>query len=147
MLHVHIDSLVNAVILQRTDHLQTRSIADMSEPRISVAAEISLQNPAILCAVEQRTPGFQLAHAVWRFLRVQLGHARLVDVLAAAHRIGEVHFPIVALIDIRQRCGNPALSHHRVRLAKQRFANESDPNIRSRSFNRSTQARAARAND
>src|SRR5262249_34869452 len=41
-LHVHINSLMDAVVLKRADHLQPRAIADVGEPRITVAAKIPL---------------------------------------------------------------------------------------------------------
>ncbi len=74
-LHVHIDPAMNAVILQRADHFQTGAVAHMREPRIFVTAEISLQNATVFCAIKHRAPGFEFAHAIGRFLRVQLGHA------------------------------------------------------------------------
>ena len=55
-------------------------------------------------------------------LRVQLGHAPVVDVLAAAHRVGEVHPPAVAVVHVGQRGRDAALGHHGVRLAQQRLA-------------------------
>ena len=127
VLHVDIDALMNAVILQRSDHLQPGAIADVGEPRIFMTAKISLQNPAILRAIENRAPCFEFAHAIGRFLRVQLGHAPVVDVLAAAHGVGEMHFPIVAIIDIGQRRRDPAFRHHGVRFAEKRFANHARP--------------------
>src|SRR5574337_1238144 len=45
-LHVHIDSAMDAVILQGADHFQTGAISDMGEPWIFVATEISLEYPA-----------------------------------------------------------------------------------------------------
>src|ERR1051325_1688181 len=62
-LHVNIDSLMNTVVLQRPDHLQTGSVADMSQPRITVAAEISLQDAPVLRAIENGAPRFEFAHA------------------------------------------------------------------------------------
>ena len=82
-----------------------------------MAAEVSLQNPAVFCSIENSAPRFKLAHAIGRFLRVQFGHAPLVHVLPAAHRIGKMHFPIVAFIDIGQRRRDSAFGHHRVRFA------------------------------
>jgi len=61
---------------------------------------MSLQNSAVLRAIENGAPCFKLAHSIGCFLRVQLGHAPLVYVLTAAHGVGEMHFPIVAFIDI-----------------------------------------------
>src|ERR1700724_1276696 len=91
VLHVNLDPLVNTVVLQGADHLQSSAIADMGEARIFMSAKISLQDAAVFCPIENRTPRFELAHAVGRFLCVQLRHAPLVDVLTAAHRVGEMH--------------------------------------------------------
>ena len=95
-----VDALVDAVVLQRADHLQAGAVADVRQPRIAVAAEVALQDAAVLRAVEDRAPGLQLAHAVGRLLGVQLGHAPVVEVLAAAHRVGEVDLPAVAIVDV-----------------------------------------------
>ena len=117
VLHVHVDALVNTMILQRTDHLQTRTITHVRKPRIFVATEMSLQNSAVFGAIENGAPRLKLAHAIRRFLGMQLDHAPLVHILTAAHRIGEMHFPIVALIDVGQRRRDSAFGHHRVRFA------------------------------
>ena len=119
---------MHAVILQCANHFQTGAITDVRQPRIFVAAEISLQNAAIIRAIEYRAPRFEFAHAIRRFLRVQLGHAPIVDVLPAAHGVGEMHFPIVAIIDIRERGRDSALGHDRVRLAEQTFAHHPNGN-------------------
>src|SRR6266516_3859652 len=42
MFHVHIDSLMNPVILKRADHFQAGAIANVRKPRILMTAEISL---------------------------------------------------------------------------------------------------------
>ncbi len=55
---------MDTVILQRADHFETRAVADMSQPRIAVSAEVALQDAAIFGAVEKRAPGFQFAHAL-----------------------------------------------------------------------------------
>ena len=96
----NVDALVDAVILQRADHLQAGAVADVRQARIAVAAEVALEDPAVLGAVEHRAPGLELADAVGRFLGVQLGHAPVVEVLAAAHRVGEVDLPVVAVVDV-----------------------------------------------
>ena len=118
-LHVHVDALVNSVILQRADHFESRAIADVREPRILMAAEVALQNAAVIRPVEDGAPRFELAHAIGRFLCVQLSHPPIVDVLAAAHRIGEVHPPVVAIVDVRQRGRDSAFRHHGVRFAEE----------------------------
>ena len=67
-LHVDVDALVDAVVLQRADHLEAGAVADVREARILVAAEVALQDPAVRRAIEHRAPGFELAHAVGRLL-------------------------------------------------------------------------------
>src|SRR4029077_4103875 len=91
VLHVDINSLMNTMVLQCANHFQTRAIAHVRKSRIFVAAEMSLQNSAVFCAIKNGAPGFELAHSIGRFLRVQFSHAPLIDVLTAAHGIGEVH--------------------------------------------------------
>ena len=59
--HVHVDALMDAVILQRADHLEAGAIADVREPRIAVAAEVALEDAAVGRAVEQRAPRLELA--------------------------------------------------------------------------------------
>ena len=125
-LHVHVDALVDAVVLQRADHLEAGAVADVREARIAVAAEVALEDRPSGVRSKTRAPGFELAHAVGASLRVQLGHAPVVDVLAAAHGVGEVDLPVVAVVHVGQRRGDAALGHHRVRLAEQRLADEPD---------------------
>ena len=81
-------------------------------------------------AVEERAPRLELAHAVGRLLRVQLGHPPVVDVLSAAHGVGEVDLPVVAVVDVGQRGGDAALGHDGVRLAEQRLADQPDRHCR-----------------
>ena len=109
-----------------------------------MAAKISLQDAPVFRAIENGAPRFQLTHAIGRFLRVQLGHAPLVHVLAAAHRVREMHFPVVAIIDIGKRGRDAALSHDGMRFAKKRFTDKPDGNASRRRLNRSAQTGAAR---
>src|SRR5437667_12381658 len=125
---------MDTVVLKCANHFPSGAIAAMGESRIFVPAKMSLQNPSIFRTIENGAPRFKLADAVRRFLRVQLSHAPLVHILTAAHGIGEVDLPIVALIDISERRRNSALSHHRVRLAQKRFANKPNANTSRRSF-------------
>jgi hypothetical protein len=76
-----------------------------------VSAEVALEDSAILGAIEHRAPGFQLIDASGRFLRVQFSHAPVVDVLSAAHGVGEVDFPAISRIDIGQGRRDAALGH------------------------------------
>ncbi len=91
-----------------------------------MSAEVALQNAAVGGAVEQRAPGFQFAHARRRFLGVQLGHARIVQILAAAHGVGEMDAPVVAIVHIAHGSRHAAFRHHGVGFAEQRFADHSD---------------------
>src|SRR5207253_4182802 len=59
-LHVHVDALVDAVILKSADHLQAGAVADVRQARILVAAEVALEDAPVLGAVEERAPRFQL---------------------------------------------------------------------------------------
>ena len=147
VLHVDLDALVDAVVLQRADHLEAGAVADVGEARVAVAAEVALQDAAVLRAVEDRAPGLELAHAVGRLLGVQLGHAPVVEVLAAAHRVGEVDLPVVAVVDVGQRRGHAALGHDGVRLAEQRLADEADRRARRRRLDGGAQPGAAGADD
>src|SRR6266436_1885658 len=43
-LHVNLDALMHAVILQRANHFQTGAIPNVRQPRIFVSAKIALKN-------------------------------------------------------------------------------------------------------
>ena len=144
-LHVDVDPLVHAVILERADHLQAGAVADVHEPRVRVPAEVALQDAAVGGAVEQRSPRFQLAHPRGGLLCVQLRHAPIVHVLPAAHRVGEVHPPAVAVVHVGERRRDPAFGHHGVRLAEQRLAHHAHADARRRRLDRRPQPRAAGA--
>ena len=106
-------------LLQGADHLETCAVADVGEARVLVAAEVALADLAFLGAVEQRSPGLQLPHAVRCLLRVQLGHAVVVEELAPAHGVAEVHLPTIVGVHVGHRCGDATLGHNRVGLAEQ----------------------------
>jgi len=108
-----------------------------------VAPEIALQNSSVGSSVEHRAPRFELAHAIRRLLSVQLGHAPVVHVLSAAHGVGEVHAPVVAVVDICECGRNPAFGHHRVCLAEERLAHEPDTRAGIGCFDRGTEPSAA----
>src|SRR3954469_17982078 len=99
-----------------------------------MTAKISLKYLAVFCAVEYRSPRLELADAVGCFFCVKLGHAPVIYVLAAPHRIGEMDLPIVAVVDIAHCRGHPALGHNSVSLAKKRLADQSNAHTRSRSL-------------
>ena len=136
---------MHAVILQRADHLEAGAVADVRQARIAMAAEIALQNAPVFGAIEHRAPRLEFADAVRRLLGVMLGHPPVVQVLAAAHGVGEVHAPAVAIVNVRHRRCHAALGHDRVRFAEQRLGDHGDLGAMRRRFDRGAQSRAARA--
>src|SRR5204863_8793450 len=52
--HVHVNALMDAVILERSNHLEPGAIANVSEPRVSMPAEVALKDLAVGGAVEHR---------------------------------------------------------------------------------------------
>jgi hypothetical protein len=147
LIHVEDDALVNAVILQGADHLEASAIADVRQPRVLVTAEVALENLPVLRAIEDRAPLLELANAIRGLFRVQLGHPPLVQVLPAAHRVGEVRLPRVAVVDVAHRSGHAAFGHHGVRFAEQRLADHSDVDAGSRGFDGGAKSRSTGAND
>ena len=115
-----------AVVLQRADHLQPGAIANVRQPGIAMSAKIALQNAAIFRAIEQRTPGFEFAHTGGSFLGVELRHAPVVQILAAAHGVGKVNAPAVAIVHICHGRGYSTLGHHGMCFAQKRFRNDCD---------------------
>ena len=146
-LHVDLHTQVDSVILQRADHLQPGAVAHMGEARVLVAAEVALEDPLVVGAVEHRAPGLEFPDPVGGFPRVELGHRRVVHILPAAHGVGEVGLPIVPAVHIGERGGDPALRHHRVRLAEERLGDQADPGAGRRSLDRRPQPRAPCADD
>ncbi len=145
--HMHIDALMDAVILEGADHLEAGAIADVGQAGIFVSAEIALEDAAVLSAIEHRTPGFQLTHAVRRFLGVQLSHARIVQILTAAHSVGEMDAPVVAIVDVAHRRRDAAFGHDGVSFAEERFGDDADLDAGSGRFNGGAQSGATRADD
>ena len=137
---MHINALMDAVVLEGADHLQAGTISHVRQPGILVAAEIALEDPAIGCAVEQRAPSFQLLHPSRGLLGMQLGHAPVVEILPAAHGVGEVDPPVVPVIHVRHRRGDSALRHHGVGFAQERLADHADLHARRGGFDRGPEA-------
>ena len=90
-LHVHVNSLVNAVILKCADHFKAGPVADVRETRIPMSTKIPLKDISFFCSIENCAPRFQLTNTGRRLFGVQLGHLPVVHVLAAAHRVREVN--------------------------------------------------------
>ena len=135
------------MVLQRANQLEAGAVADVRQPRIAVAAEVALVDPAVLRAIEHGAPGLELAHAIGRFLRVDLGHPPVVDVLPAAHGVGKMHPPVVAVVVVAHGGGHAAFRHHRVRLAEERLADQTDRDAGVGGLDRGAQAGTTRPDD
>src|SRR5467141_3138028 len=83
MFHEDVQAEVYPMVLQSADHLQASPVTHVRQPRIPMTAEISLQDLAVGCPIEDRTPCFQLADTRRRLSGVQLGHPPTVQVLAS----------------------------------------------------------------
>ncbi len=89
-----------------------------------MTAEVALQDATVWGAVEQGPPFLELEHAIGRLLGVDLCHAPVVQHLAAAHGVAEVHPPVVFGPYVAEGSCNAPLGHDGVRLAEERFADE-----------------------
>ena len=146
-LHVDVDALMDPVVLQRADHLEAGAITHVCQARVAMAAEVALQDSPVLGAIEERAPALELQHALGRLLRVQLRHAPVVQHLAAAHRVAEVHLPVVLGPHVAERGRDATFGHHRVRLAEKRLADEPHRHAGGGGFDRRTQPGAAGTDD
>ena len=146
-LHVDRDAHRDGLVLERPDHLETGPVADVGQPRMGVAAERPLEDPPVAGPVEDRAPQLQLADAVRRLLGVELGHPRVVQQLAADHRVAEVGLPAVAVVDVTERRGDAALGHDRVGLAEERLADQADVRAGLGRLDRRPEPCPARADD
>ena len=146
-LHVHGDPGRHGPVLERADHLEAGPVADVGETRVRVAAERALEDPAVGGPVEHGAPQLELADPVRRLGRVELGHPRVVQQLAADHRVAEVHLPRVPGGHVGQRRRDATLGHHRVGLAQQGLAYEADVGPGRLCLDRRAQPRAAGADD
>ena len=102
---------------------------------------------AVLGPVEQRAPVLELADPVGGLLGVELGHAPVVEHLAAAHGVAEVDLPVVLVVDVAQGGGDAALGHDGVGLAQQGLAHQSGPQAPGPGLDGGPQAGAAGADD
>ena len=106
-------------MLEHPDHLQAGPVADVGQAGEPMAAEVALEDAPVRRAVEDGPPLLELEHPLGSVLGVDLGHLPVRQQLAAAHRVAEVHLPVVVGIDVAEGGGDPALGHHGVRLAEQ----------------------------
>ena len=107
------------LLLERADQLEAGAVAHVGESRVTVTTEVALEDLAFRGAVEERPPLLKLVDAIGGLLRVQLGHAVVVEELAPAHGVSEVDLPVVLGGHVAHRRGHSALGHHGVGLSEQ----------------------------
>ena len=146
-LHVHIHALVNAVVLQGTDQLETGAVADVGEARVTVSAEVSLVDETGTGAIENRAPVFQFTHTLGSILGVDRRHLPDVEELAAAHGVAEVDLPVVAAVDVAEGSGHAAFRHHRVGFAEQALGDDAGVETKVGGLDGGTQSGTAGADD
>jgi hypothetical protein len=110
-----------------------------------VPAKVPLEDAAVLGAVEDGAPVLELTDAIRSFLRVELGHAPVIELLPAEHRVAEVDLPGVLGIHVRERCRHAPLGHHRVCLAEERLADHAGARAGGGRLDRGAEPRAAGA--
>ena len=123
-LHEHVDAVGHRLLLQGADELQPGAVAHVGQPGETVAAEVPLEDEAVLGPVEEGPPILQLPDPVGSLLGMELGHPPVVQHLAAAHGVPEVHLPAVLGIDVPEGGGHATLGHHRVGLAQEGLAHQ-----------------------
>ena len=89
-LHEDVDAGVDGLVLQRADQLEAGAVADVHEALVGVAAERALRHLAGRACGRRRRPTARARARGRAPPRVQLGHAPVVEVLAAEHRVLEV---------------------------------------------------------
>ncbi len=141
------DALVDAVVLEGAQHLETGAVAHVGQAGVGVAAEIALQDAAFAGPVHERAPRLELPNPVGSLLGVKLCHAPIVQVLAAPHRVREVHPPVVPLVNVGQSRGDPSLGHYRVCLAQERLGDHRHGHTVRRGFDGRPESRASGADD
>ncbi len=112
-----------------------------------MATECPLQDVAVLGAIKQGTPLFQLAYPFRGFLRMELRHAPVVQKFTAAHGVAKVRAPVVGRIHVGHCSSDATLCHHGVGFAEQRLAHNADSNALRKGLNCGAQARTTSADD
>src|SRR6185436_20328067 len=64
-LHMDINAAVDAVILKSANQFQAGSVADVGQAGVLVSAEVALEYPAVIGAIENGTPSLQFPNARW----------------------------------------------------------------------------------
>jgi hypothetical protein len=123
------------------------SVADVGQTGEPVAPEVALEDQPVLGPIEQGSPVLELADPVGGLLGMELGHAPVVEHLAAAHGVPEVDLPAVIGVHVAQCRGHASLGHHCVGLAQQGLAHQCRPQSPCLGLDRRPQAGAAGPDD
>ena len=145
-LHEYVNSLVYRMVLEGADHLESRSVPDVSKPCVTVAAKIPLEDPAVIRSVEEGTPPLQFMDPLRSFLGMDLCHPPVIHHLPAAHGVPEVDLPVVLRVHVAHSRRDATLRHHGVGLAQQRFADQCGTRSRGRCLDCRSESCAARTN-
>ncbi len=125
-LHVDLHALVDGMVLQGANHLQAGTVANVRQAWIAMPTKVALQDAPVFRAVEQRTPFLQQIDFRWRLLGMQLGHAPVIEHLAATHGIAEMRLPVIAGVDIGQGRRDAPFCHDSMGLAQQGLTDQSN---------------------
>ncbi len=145
--HVDVNTLLNATVLQRSNHFEAGAVADVAEAFESMAAEGALQDVAAFGAVEKSAPLFEFTNTIRRFLGMQLRHAPVVQKLSAAHGVAKMSFPTVSGIHIGHGRGDASFGHYGMSFSQKRFADHADGSALRKGFDGGTQSGAAGSDD
>ena len=110
-----------------------------------MAAEVALQNLPSLVRSKTAPQASSSRTRAGASFACSSAMRQIVQILAAAHRVGEMDAPVIAIVDVAHRRGHAAFGHHGVGFAEQRFRDHADLDAGRRSFDRRAQSRAARA--
>jgi hypothetical protein len=124
--HVHIDPLMDPMILEGTNHFEARTVTNMCQSRVRVSAEITLVDKPVWSAVHERAPAFQFSHTFRCFLCVQFRHPPSIEIVPTSHRVGKMDFPTVSVINIGKGRSNAPFSHNGMGFPEQRFADQAN---------------------
>src|ERR1041385_4860709 len=61
-LHVDVEPLMDSVVLQCSNQLETGAVPDVGEPRVPMPAEVPLENSSVSGPIEQRAPRLELLY-------------------------------------------------------------------------------------
>src|SRR5437660_1770089 len=97
---------MHAAVLERANHLEPGAIADVTKALEGMSAKGALQDLTITRAIKKRSPLFEFTHALRRLLGMNLGHAPVVEKLAAAHRVAKMRAPVVSRVNVGHSGGD-----------------------------------------